>query len=200
MKTQLVFIHGGDVFDTQEKYLSSLKNIMIETLDYFKPRSWGSFIRETLGDDFEVITPQMPNKANARYSEWKIWFEKIIPLLGNDIIFVGHSLGAIFLSKYLSENKIPKKIKGVFLVATPFDGEDTEDDMGDFILPDDLHLLKEQAGELYFYHSKDDSVVPFLDLEKYQKKIPNAHFLVFEDRGHFSQKEFPELIEEIKKL
>ena len=64
----------------------------------------------------------MPLKEDAKYEDWKIYFERYIPFLRNDCILVGSSLGAMFLAKYLSENKFPKKILATFLVCPPFDG------------------------------------------------------------------------------
>ena len=50
-------------------------------------------------------------RTNARYEEWKIWFERMIPFLNDNVILVGHSLGGIFFVKYLSENLLPIKSK-----------------------------------------------------------------------------------------
>jgi len=200
MKKQVVVIHGGDTFGTYEEYVAFLKTFLIDSLEYFRRRRWRDSLQEKLGDDFEVITPTMPNKSNAKYSEWKIWFEKLIPFLNDDVILVGSSLGGIFLSKYLSENKFPKKIKATFLLAAPYDAADSDYTLADFELPKGLELLEKQGGQIYLYQSKDDPVVPFVDLEKYKKQLPIAETLVFDDRGHFGQNEFPELVEAIKHL
>ena len=64
--------------------------------------------------------PQMPNKQNADYQAWKIEFEKILPDLDKDSILIGHSLGGIFLAKYLSENKLAQKLDSLHLVAAPY--------------------------------------------------------------------------------
>jgi predicted alpha/beta-fold hydrolase len=47
----------------------------------------------------------MPNKLNARYHEWKIFFEGILSKLDreDEITLVGGSLGGCFLLKYFSE-------------------------------------------------------------------------------------------------
>ena len=58
--------------------------------------------------------------------------------------------------------------------------------------------VNQQGGNIYIYHSEDDFVVPFADLDKYAKDLPNAKKVIFKDRGHFLQEEFPELIESIK--
>lgn len=197
MKKQIVVIHGGDTFKTYEEYLSFLQEFTIDTLDYFKGRGWKDTLQETLGEGYEVVTPSMPNKINAKYSEWKIWFEKIVPLLEEKVILIGHSLGGIFLAKYLSENNFPKHILATFLIAAPFDEKDTDESLADFILSEDLSKLIEQGGEVYFYHSTDDGVVPFTDFEKYREKLPGANYMQFEDRGHFRQLVIPELITSI---
>jgi len=198
MKKQVVVIHGGDTFETYDEYVAFLKSFLIESVDYFNRWRWKDSLQEKLGDDFEVIAPKMPNKWNAKYSEWKIWFDKLVPFLNDNVIFVGHSLGGIFLAKYLSENKFPKIIKATFLVAAPYDAVDSEYTLADFVLLNDLKLFQKQGGRIFLFQSKDDPVVPFADLEKYKKQLPTAECVVFEDRGHFGQEEFPELVEMIK--
>ena len=105
MKKQVVVIHGADTFDTYEDSLKFLRNFEIDSLEYFKGKNWKTSLQERLGDEFEVISPRMPNTLNAKYLEWKIWFEKLVPLLNEEVILIGHSLGGTFLAKYLAENK-----------------------------------------------------------------------------------------------
>ncbi len=141
MKKQIVVIHGGDSFDTHEEYLSFLKSFEINDLSYFTGENWKTTLQERLGDNFDVILPRMPNPLNARYAEWKIWFDKLVPFLDDGVILVGHSLGGIFLAKYLSENKFPKTITATILISAPFDGEGDEESLVDFILPSSLELF-----------------------------------------------------------
>ncbi len=199
MKKQVIIIHGGDVFDSYEAYLSDLKN---STLDFerMKFKGWKDTLGEKLGTDYDVILPMMPNKANAKYVEWKIWFEKMIPFFELEVILIGHSLGGIFLAKYLSENKFPKNIMATFLVAAPFSNEGADYSLADFIVYPPLNRFAEQSKKIYIYQSKDDPVVSFPNSDKYKALLPNAELCMFEDRQHFNQKEFPELIEEIKNL
>lgn len=199
MKSQIILIHGGDTYDTYEEYLTFLKNVTIET-DYFTKQSWKQSLAERLGEGVEVLAPSMPNKLNAKYEEWKIWFEKLIPFFEPEIILVGHSLGGIFLVKYLAENILPRKIKGIFLVAPPFDDKNSEYSLADFVLPHNFKRLQQQCSAMTFYQSSDDDVVPYADFEKYKQVLPKAMFKSFTDRGHFSQEEFPELVEDVKAL
>ncbi len=87
-----------------------------------------------LGNKFDVLLPKMPNPSNAKYNEWKIIFNKISKLLEKNVILIGHSLGAIFLIKYLSENKFPKKILATLLISPPYDDDGMEESLGDFYL------------------------------------------------------------------
>ncbi len=199
MKQQILVIHGGHCFDSYEQYFDFLKNYEIN-FEKLKTKGWKDTLGEKLENDFEVIFPKMPNPMNAKYAEWKIYFEKLIPFLGKEIILIGHSLGGIFLAKYLAENNFSKKIMATFLIAAPFDSESSEYTLSDFILPASLDKFQEQGGRIFLYHSEDDNVVPFADLEKYQSALPKAEAVVFSDKKHFNQEEFPEIVEMIKKL
>jgi hypothetical protein len=113
---------------------------------------------------------------------------------------LGHSLGGTFVAKYLSENDFPKKILATFLVSACYDDEASGYSLDDFALPQSLEKLKEQGGKIFLIQSKDDKVVPFKDFEKYKKDLPMAETMIFEDRGHFDQSEFPEIVEKIKEI
>ena len=95
-------------FKSQKDYVRFLET---REISLEKRIRWhGGYLDKELGRKFEIIRPQMPLAENAKYSDWKIYFERHIPYLKNNIILIGSSLGGIFLAKYLSENKFPKKI------------------------------------------------------------------------------------------
>jgi len=197
---QIVVIGGGDVFPTYDAYFSFLNNFKVESVDYFKETpNWKSSLQKILGDEYEVLASRMPNKNNAKYVEWKIWFEKMFPFLNDEVILVGHSLGASFLAKYLSEERFPKNVLATLLVAGPYDS-DGDRTMVEFILPNSLQLFEEQSDRIFLYHSKDDPVVAFSELAKYQKTLPRAKSSIFEDRKHFNQESFPEIVTDIRKI
>ena len=198
MKKQIVVIGGGDTFDSYEEYLGFLRNFEIDIERYKSDtKDWKPWLREVLGNDYEVILPVMPDKNNAQFNEWKLWFEKLLPFINDGIILIGHSLGGAFLAKYLSESKFPRKIGGVFLVAAVYDRDSEGYSLASFNLPEKLNL---QTDNTMIYHSEDDRVVPISALDKYKKALPKAKTRVFKDRGHFSQEKFPELVEDIQNL
>lgn len=196
---QLVAIHGGDAFATYEEYLQFLKDYKIDDPTLASGKGWKSGLQEALGAEFQIIAPQMPNKQNAKYLEWKIWFEKHIPYMSDGVILVGHSLGGSFLAKYLSEERFPKKIAATFLVAAPY-SMDGDRNLVEFAQPASLALLAQQGGDILLYHSSDDPIVPFAELAKYESALPAAHARTFSDRGHFNQEEFHELVADIRSI
>lgn len=151
--------------------------------------------------DYQIIIPEMPNKLFASYKIWKLWFEKHFLYLDPEyLILIGHSLGGMFLLKYLSENQFPFPLAQLHLVAPVLDdlGLSAGDDyLGDFAY--DLHPANiiSQAEKIFLWHSKDDPIVPFHHSERIATQIPVVDFKVFEERGHFNQAEFPELVQTI---
>lgn len=199
-KKQIVVIHGGDSFVKYEDYIAYLKNCEVMLDDFKAKKDWKSSLEKELGDDFELLLPRMPNGFNARYEEWKIWFERMSSFLSDGVVFIGHSLGGIFLAKYLAENELVQKIKAVLLVGAPFDDAGGEESLKEFVLTSSLEKFNKQGGKIYLFHSEDDSVVPFGELAKYKKSLGRAEIKVFKDRQHFNQESFPEIIEIIKGL
>lgn len=198
-KTQILMIHGGMTFKSRADYIFYLKNREVSLED--RVRWSDEYLTRKLGKDFEIIIPKMPLKENARYEEWKIHFERYIPHLRNNCILVGASLGGIFLAKYLSENKFPKKILSAYLICPPFDNTLTGEDLtGGFRLRGDLSLFEKNVKKMHLFFSKDDMVVPVSHAEKYRRKLKTADIVVFESKnGHFKISEFPELVNLIKK-
>jgi predicted alpha/beta hydrolase family esterase len=199
MAQQILLVHGGETFATYDDYIQYLEARSV-ALERMKPWVyWKTTLQEDLGDAYEVLSPSFPCKDNAKYREWKIHFERILPLLSDGVILVGHSLGGNFLAKYLSENDSPIRIRAALLLAAPY--EDTSDySLADFALPASLERFAAQAEQVILFHSKDDPVVPFADLAKYRAALPNAVCHELDAKNHFLIEEFPELIDALRTL
>ena len=193
---QIVLIHGGSSFDNYERYLNSLRNDSINYERLLWAQKWREWLAQEIVDA-DVLLPDFPNKQNAQYEEWKIYFEKLLPLLGDDVQLVGYSLGAMFLARYLHESPLDSPVRRLVLVSPCYDDESVED-LGSFRVMNATGLEK-SAREIHLFHSKDDPVVPFTELAKFQRDLPTATVHIFEDRNHFFQPTFPELKELLKK-
>lgn len=199
-KTQIFVIHGGMTFKNKKDYTDWLKN---RTISVEKKERWSDdYLEKKLGKEFDIIHPRMPLQDDAKYADWKIFFERYFPYFRNDIILVGSSLGGIFLAKYLSENKFPKKIKATFMICPPYDNTvEGEDLVGGFKLGRDLSLIEKNSKKTYLMFSKDDPSVPVSHAEKYRKKLKNSEIIIYESKnGHFKISEFPEIVKIIKSL
>lgn len=199
MKQQVVVIHGGNTFDRYKDYLSYLKVKKITLDRLMASRDWKDNLAKDLGEDYQVLRPRMPNGINAKYSEWKLWFDRISSFFAKDTILTGHSLGGIFLAKYLSKEKVGKKIKAVILVSAPFNDE-SEESLTEFKITSSLEPFSKQVGEIYLVLSKDDPYVPVNEAQKYKKKLPDAKIMILPSGGHFNEESFPELLKLIKSL
>jgi predicted alpha/beta hydrolase family esterase len=192
---QVLIIHGGTSFNSYESYIEELKNSAID-YDHMKPSTdWRSWLADEL-PEVDVLTPTFPNKHNAVFNEWKITFEKIIPFLNRETSIIGYSLGATFLAKYLHETSLPTPIHQLILISGVYD-DDTNEELGSFKITSAKGLEK-STDNIYLIHSKDDPIVPFKELSKFQNDLEHAHTYSFTDRGHFRQSTFPELLQLLK--
>ncbi len=203
MSKQLVIIHGGDFFDTRAEYVADMAASKPDKDDFLFDDSKGW--KNTLAADmsakgWEVFMPTMPSKRDAKYAEWKLWFEKMLPFLQDGVVLVGHSLGGIFLARYLSENQVGLRASAVFLVAAPYFAKATKSANKAGFMVGDLSRLGAQADKIFVMHSKDDPVVPFAHAERYCRALPHSIFMSFEGRHHFIGERFAEIAKLIGKL
>ncbi len=197
MKQQIVYIHGGEAFSDYDAYLEHLRTTPIEDpLNQEPPRKkWKLWLKEELKDTHDMYMPSMPSSGNAKYEEWKIWFERYFDFIHDSVVLIGHSQGGYFLAKYLSENTMPVQVKAAYLLAAPFCKDDFGgEDGGDFEFdPNNLHNLEAQCEKVFIYHSKDDFVVPYEHGLHFKEAMPTAKFVSFEDKNHFLDEELPEI-------
>lgn len=197
--TQVIAIHGGTTFEKYDDYLKSLstKKLYVDRMVY-RPM-WRELLQQNLGEEYKVLLPSMPNSTNARYSEWKLWFDHLTEIIEDDCILIGHSMGAIFLAKYLSENDFPRKIKATVLVAAPYDDTSTEN-LTDFKIDHVSERFASQAGKVVFFFGSDDPTIPLAEMDKFRHDVPRAEYRILSAPDHFVRPDFPELIDTIKSL
>jgi hypothetical protein len=164
-KTTILFIQGGGegAYREDEKLVDRLK--------------------KALGNGYEIIFPGMPDESDPNYEKYKTRIEKEIGKINDDLTLAGHSLGACFLLKYISENKIKKNIYGLFLLSTPFWGPGGWEFEG-FTINNELAAKKVSDIPLFFYHCTDDEVVPFSHITLYEAMFPSGKFRKIAGQGH----------------
>jgi predicted alpha/beta hydrolase family esterase len=203
MSKQLVIIHGGDFFDTRAEYVADMAANKPDKDRFLFDNSKGW--KDTLASDlsakgWEVFMPTMPNKYDAKYAEWKLWFENMLPFLQDGVALVGHSLGGIFLARYLNENQIGLRVSALFLVAAPYFVKGTKTANKAGFMVGDLSRLGAQAEKIFVIHSKDDPIVPFAHAERYCHALPHSVFMPFEGRHHFIGGKFTEIAKLLAKV
>jgi predicted alpha/beta hydrolase family esterase len=181
MRKRVLFIHGGGegAYEEDRKLAASLQ--------------------DALGAAYEVRCLKMPDEDRPVYQAWKERIAKELDALEGEVMLVGHSFGGSILLKYLSEEDLEKPVAGLFLVATPYWGvEDWE--VGEYALREyfDAKILKEMP--VFFYHSRDDEVVPFAHATLYAEKLPRATVREFDDRGHQFDDDLSEVARDIGRL
>lgn len=180
MKKEILFIQGAGegAYEEDKKLVTSLQ--------------------DTLGADYEVRDPKMPNEDSPAYKAWKSQIAKELAALNDEMIGVGHSFGASILLKYLSEEDVQQRISGIFLIATPYWGaEDWQVD--EYALREGFAARLPEAP-IFLYQSRDDEIVPFAHLARYVERLPQATVREFDGRGHQFNNDLSEVARDIARL
>ena len=181
MTKQVLFIQGAGegAYEEDEKLVKSL--------------------RDLLGTDYDVQYPKMPEEEDQGYEAWKAQISKELGALDGSIILVGHSVGSSMLLKYLCEEHVESSITGVFLIAAPYWGAGGWE-MDEFGLNEDRASKLLKGIPIFFYHSRDDDIVPFTHLALHAEKFPHAVVREYNRRGHQLNNDLSEVAADIKDL
>ncbi len=191
-KANVILVHGGEVWDSRETYRSKIENGELNLYWYNSKKNPNKTFKSNLenfciDNKISFIKPQLPNKTNADYTKWKWVFEQSLPFITSETILVGHSLGSMFLTKYLSENKL--EFKSAFLVSGGL-WKATETNIPDFDcnwgISEDLELLQNYGNKINIVHSTDDEVVDYQRSLNLKEKLPNANYIELDGFGHFN--------------
>ena len=166
---------------------------------YEEDRELVKSLRELLGSEYNVRYPKMPEEDDQGYETWKARISKELAALDDGVILVGHSVGSSMLLKYLSEENVENAIAGIFLIAAPYWGA-AGWQVDEFTL-DEGHASKLLKGlPIFFYHSRDDDVVPFAHLVMHAETFPGATIREFDGGGHQFNNDLSEVAADIKSL
>jgi predicted alpha/beta hydrolase family esterase len=148
--------------------------------------------KDMLSQALEMPKPYFPN-----YKDWADVFSQM--KISNETILIGHSCGAGFLMKYLSEhsNVNPKQ---VVLIAPWMDAENYLGEQGNNFFDFELDKNLGNKSEVHVFISSDDEDSILDAVKKIRTEMPNVVYHEFTDKKHFTKnhlgiEEFPELLE-----
>jgi predicted alpha/beta hydrolase family esterase len=156
-------------------------------------------LQQTLGETYDVHYPKMLTDEALPDFGWLRQISKEIADIKGDLILVAHSLGAALLLKYLSENKIKRKIDGIFLISTPF-WRGTEEWKQGLKLKHNFVNSLPKGVPIFLYQSRDDEELSPEDLLLYSENVPAATIREIEKGGHQLNNDLTIVAKDIKSL
>lgn len=158
-----------------------------------------AYLRRQLEPEFRMILPEMPDPEDPHYKPWKKTLEMALRECQRETIIVGHSLGASVALKYLSEKPPLKTVSALFLVSAVYWGlKDWK--VAEYAFEQDFQLRLRYIPHIFFYHSRDDAVVPVSHLRRFADAMPGATVRELEHKGHLFGKGIPQLVADMKGL
>lgn len=167
--------------------------------------NWFPWLQEQLNKQGkEVIVPSFPINEYQNYENWSNIMKQYwnMGLIQEDTIFIAHSLGPVFIAKFLIENQI--KVKGIIAVSG-FDkllGLELDEVNKTFLLEkQELEKISEYTKFVYCLYSDNDPYISMEELEDFAIRT-KAEKCKITGAGHFNTSSgytvFPQLLEIIK--
>jgi len=171
---KVILIHGNDTLHWSYKWMPWVKKEL-----------------ETLG--LKVIGETFPDSILAREEYWIRFLKKLEA--DENTILIGHSSGAAAAMRFAENNKL----LGTILVSPAYTdlGDETEKQSGYFNRPWNWDKIKHNQKWIIQFGSKDDPYISFEEFRHIHKLLDTQYF-EFENRGHFLENTFPEIINVIK--
>ncbi len=147
--------------------------------------------------DIKADVPEMPLAYAPDYALWLREFERFG--VTSDTVLVGHSCGAGFLVRWLSDHTDVSVAKVILVAPWLNIKHEHETTIFDFVIDPELT----QRQPVVVFESTDDMTEIKDTVTKLRTELPDAHHVTFENHGHFCEgdigKTFPELLNEIIK-
>jgi predicted alpha/beta hydrolase family esterase len=150
---------------------------------------WLPYVEHELSSaGLEVINRSFPDPIKARAEFWL----PFITELGADsnTVIIGHSSGAVAAMRYAETHQI---LGSVLVGACHTDlGDADERASGYYVTPWDWTAIKASQSFILQYASPDDPYIPITEARFIQKQLGSKYFEL-PGRGHFQDRDFPEL-------
>lgn len=179
--------------------------LIIHGTEGYPEENWFPWLKQELEkNSYNVFVPQFPSppKIPARIDEWFDVLKNYKQYINKDTIFIGHSLGGIFILRVLE--KLQHPVKAAIFVGTPIGvrpilNYDRDNSFSGFSF--DWKSIVKKAQHFEVFQSDDDPYVSFGNGEQLAKNLHVALNFV-PNAGHFNTragyKQFDLLLEKLK--
>lgn len=167
--------------------------------------NWFPWLKKELEEiGITVYVPHFPTPEGQSVAAWLKVLEPYRKYITRNSIFVGHSLGGVFLLHLLP--LIPYKVKAAFFVGMPIGirpilNYERDSAFGSFDFKWDE--IRKKAGLFAVYHSDNDPYVGLENGRELAKRL-DTQLTFIPNAGHFNKKsgylEFDKLLEKLKEL
>lgn len=183
-KKRVLFVHCAGPQDSQQGSQSLL-----------------TYLEAELGEEYVFTKPILSDPDNPTYENWKrVLDEAFKTLQTQPLTLIGHSLGGAVLLKYLAENELHVSIERLLLLAPPYWGVDEDWNNNSYQLQENYVDHLPSISKIYIYHSKQDSVVPYVHFEKYLQDLSGATGRVLDGETHYFKEGLPVLVDDLGKI
>ncbi len=178
---------------------------------YDNPKNaWFPWLKSELKKrGFEVVVPEMPNPKAPKIKTWVSKLNTAVKDPNADTYFVGHSIGAQAIMRYLEKLPKGKKVAGVAFVAGWFKLTNLFKEEKQIAKPwlqtkINFDKVKRVSKKFITIFSDDDIYVPLKENKKIFYQKLGAKILIEHKKGHFSGedgvKKLPIVLSEFLKL
>jgi len=169
--------------------------------------NWFPWLKTALNEcGFFTLVPQFPTPEKQSLSNWLRVMEPHFPLMNEETILIGHSVGGIFALRILEQLSMP--IRAAFVVGSYIGIDEIKGytlSQQELFLqtPFDWKKIRANAHNLYVYHSDNDPNVT-LDNGNALANHLGITLSFLPNCGHFNEAagmlKFPALLSDIESL
>ncbi len=163
--------------------------------------NWIGWLHNFIEDEGkQVYVPDFPiGVGYQNYDNWSKLFKMYLDfgLINENTTIIGHSIAPVFISKFLTENKI--KVKKLIFVCgfNNYFGIDAEyDAVNGSMYFDGLEEVKKYTNEIICFYSNNDPYVKFEAEKDFADKL-GAKQVLLNNAGHINSESGYDTFEEI---
>lgn len=173
---------------TNMKHYSVKRVFIIHGYKSYPTDCWFPWLKKKLVQRcFTVSVPRLPNPSKPTMKQWVRTIKQIIGKPDKDTYFIGHSLGAIAIIRYLETLKDEQKIGGFVSVGGRVIRRPVRKATASFFeSPVSWNRVKRRVKHVVGIYSTDDTVVSLQNGKELKKKL-GARLVLENKKGHFDR-------------